>query len=86
MAKVYSHLPASGVRCPYCGNSKKNTSAIWSEDGFERDAMTGYLEQKRGGYFVYTEDWICIKCEQVFDVKITIKAQNVTVKFQRVKS
>lgn len=53
--KLYSHLPPSGIQCPYCQNKANNTSDIWREDGFEKDSMSGNMDY-RGGWFIYTEE------------------------------
>lgn len=76
----YSHLPRTGLKCPYCQNKEKKTGYF---KDFEHEGMSGHIWHRRNGYWVYKESWLCINCERMFDVEITLNPTEYKVKFKR---
>jgi len=52
------------IRCPNC-----------KSDNLEYDGMSGYLKIKTGT-MIYSEGYLCIGCDQVFDVEISMLARS----------
>jgi len=75
-----SYLPTSGLKCPYCRNKERKPRYYFKM--FEKDAMTGSIKS-HAGYFIYTESWLCLKCERLFKVRLSIKSKAVS--FSQVK-